>query len=155
MQRLLALCLLCSAFQPFHRPLFADSSSVQQSPAQFRARLSTVPIDVAMQSTIAGRGVVTATLTGTSLTVSGEFTDLKTPATTVRLHASPNKGIRGAAIAELTATTRTSGTISGVVELTAQQIGDLKKGLLYIQLQSQKAPDGNLWGWLLPKEVRR
>ena len=36
------------------------------------------------------------------------------------------------------------------MELSPVQIADLEKGRLYIQLHSEKAPDGNLWGWLLP-----
>ena len=70
---------------------------------QFRARLSTVPIDVAMQSTIAGRGTVTATLAGTTLTVAGDFAGLKTPATVAKIHRGP-KGIRGPAILDLVVT---------------------------------------------------
>jgi hypothetical protein len=30
-------------------------------------------------------------------------------------------------------------------------VADLDKGRLYVQLQSEKAPDGNLWGWLMPQ----
>jgi len=33
--------------------------------------------------------------------------------------------------------------------LTPEQVQSLKKGQLYIQIYSEKAPDGNLWGWLL------
>jgi hypothetical protein len=49
----------------------------------------------------------------------------------------------------------TAGTLSGSFELNAIQIADLEKGRLYVQLHSEKAPDGNLWGWLLPQENRR
>ena len=59
-----------------------------------------------------------------------------------------------ASIGDLTATQATSGTISGSIELTKAQIDDLAAGRLYIQLHSQKAPDGNLWGWLLPQEKK-
>jgi len=31
-------------------------------------------------------------------------------------------------------------------------VTDLEKGRFYVQLHSEKAPDGNLWGWLLPQE---
>ena len=44
-----------------------------------------------------------------------------------------------------------SGEITGVVELTPAQIDDLEKGCVYVQLHSEKAPDGNLWGWLFGK----
>ena len=41
------------------------------------------------------------------------------------------------------------GTISGSFDLTPEQVQYLKQGKLYIQINSEKAPDGTLWGWLL------
>ena len=117
----------------------------------YRARLSVVPIDIAMQATVAGSGSVTATLKGTSLAITGTFGGLKTPATVVRVHRGPRTAMRGPAIGDLTATAATSGTISGTIELTKQQVDDLAAGRLYLQLHSEKAPEGNLWGWLLPE----
>jgi hypothetical protein len=117
----------------------------------YRVRLSVVPIDVAMQATVAGSGSATATLKGTSLTVTGTFSGLKTPATVVRVHRGPRTAMRGPAIGDLTATAATSGTISGTLELSKSQIDDLAAGRLYLQLHSEKAADGNLWGWLLPE----
>lgn len=117
----------------------------------FQARLSTVPMDLGMASTIAGSGSVTATLNGRTLNLSGKFTGLKTAATVARLHRGPNRGLRGTAVAELTATPQTSGEISGTVELSPALVEDLEKGRLYVQLHSEKAPEGNLWGWLLVK----
>ena len=129
--------------------------SVDAQAQQYRARLSMVPIDIAMQATIGGSGSATATLKGSTLTISGTFTGLKTPATVVRVHRSVKPGMRGAPIGDLTATQETSGTISGSIELNKDQIADLAAGRLYIQLHSQKAPDGNLWGWLLTPETRK
>ena len=129
--------------------------SVQAQAPQYRARLSVVPIDIAMQSTIAGSGSATATLKGSTLTISGTFSGLKTAATVARIHRSPKTAMRGPAIGDLTATADTSGTISGSIELTKTQIDDLAAGRLYIQLHSQKAPDGNLWGWLLVAEMKK
>jgi hypothetical protein len=117
----------------------------------FQARLSTVPIDLGMAANIAGTGGVAATLKGRTLSLTGTFKGLKTPATVARLHRSPNRGMRGASFADLTASAATSGEIGGSVELTDVQVEDLEKGRLYVQLHSEKAPDGNLWGWLLPK----
>jgi hypothetical protein len=133
--------------------LFLGSASAQDK-LQFRARLSTVPIDVAMQNNITGRGSVTATLAGKTLTIAGEFADLKTPATLARIHIGP-KGIRGPAALDLTITKATSGTLTGTFQLTPEQIDQLKSSRFYIQVHSEKAPDGNLWGWLLPQEGRR
>ena len=134
----------------------ALATSVHAQAPQYRARLSIVPIDIAMQSTIAGSriGIHTAILKGTTLTINGTFSGLKTPATVARLHRSPRTAMRGAPIGDLTVTAETSGTVSGSIELTKEQIDDLAAGRLYIQLHSQKAPDGNLWGWLLAAEKK-
>jgi hypothetical protein len=107
-----------------------------------------------MQSAVAGRGTVTATLAGATLTIAGTFSDLKTPATVAKIHVGP-KGIRGPAVLDLTVTKAISGTIAGTFELTPEQRDDLRSARLYVQLHSEKAPDGNLWGWLLPHEGRR
>jgi hypothetical protein len=125
-----------------------------QATSKFRARLAPVPIDIVMQSAIAGRGTVTATLAGATLTIAGTFADLKTPATVARIHVGP-KGIRGPAVLDLTVSKATSGTIAGTFELTPEQRDDLRGSRLYVQVHSEKAPDGNLWGWLLPQEARR
>lgn len=125
-----------------------------QSRSQFRARLSTVPIDIAMQNDIAGSGSASAVLEGGKLVVKGAFEGLKTPVTVARIHAGP-KGIRGPAILELKVTGDTRGAIEGEFTLTPQQVDDVMKGRLYIQLHSAKAPDGNLWGWLLPQAGRK
>ena len=60
-----------------------------------------------------------------------------------------------AAIGDLTVSKDTKGVVGGSVELTDQQLQALNKSALYIQIHSEKAPDGNLWGWLLPEEVKK
>jgi CHRD domain len=132
----------------------ASAASLAQTKGQYRARLSTVPIDVAMQATIAGSGAVTATLAGTRLAVSGTYTGLKSAATVAHIHEGP-KGVPGPPVFDLTVSGGTSGNISGTLTLTADQAENLAKGRYYVQLHSEKAPDGNLRGWLLPVENRR
>lgn len=122
-----------------------------ESAAVYAARLSTVPIDLAMAETIAGRGAATATLSGQTLTVTGTFAGLRSPATIVRLHRGPNRGLRGPVLGELRVSAATRGEISGTIELTDAQVEDLQQGRLYLQLHSEGAPEGNLWGWLLAK----
>ena len=134
--------------------VLAMSSLAQAQAPQYRARLSVVPIDLAMQATIAGSGSVTATLKGTTLTITGTFSGLKTAATVARVHRSPRTGMRGVPIGDLTATANTSGALSGAIDLTKDQLDDLAAGRLYVQLHSEKAPDGNLWGWLLAAEKK-
>jgi len=113
-----------------------------------------VPIDIAMQATIAGSGAVTGTLKGSTLTINGTFSGLRTAATVARVHRSPRTAMRGVPIGDLTVTGGTSGTLSGSIELTKEQVEDLAAGRLYVQLHSEKAPDGNLWGWLLAAEKK-
>jgi hypothetical protein len=125
-----------------------------QSATQYRARLSTVPIDLAMQSAVAGRGAVRATLAGRTLTLEGDFAGLVSPATIARVHVSPRKGMRGPAVHDVDADASTTGVIKGQVTLTPDQVEALGAGRLYVQLHSEKAPDGNLWGWLLPEAKR-
>jgi hypothetical protein len=131
-----------------------QTPAMAQDAKTFKGRLSPVPIDLAMANTIAGSGSVTAVLAGTRLSINGTFEGLKSPATTVRLHKG-QKGVRGPAILDLQATPGVSGTISAILDLTPQQVQDLQNSRLYVQLQSEKAPDGNLWGWLLAQETKR
>jgi hypothetical protein len=63
-------------------------------------------------------------------------------------------GVRGPAIGELTISHAPDGSVSGSATLTAEQVDALRKGKLYIQIASEKAPDGNLWGWLFKQEGR-
>ncbi|MBZ5557723.1 MAG: CHRD domain-containing protein [Acidobacteriia bacterium] len=138
--------------------VIATAGVSAQSSKTYRARLSPVALDVAMQATVAGSGSVSAALTGTKLTIAGTFDGLKSPATIAQIHKGPVKGVRGPSIFDLTVSpgsTGTSGSIGGSVTLTPVQIADLEKGRLYVQLHSEKAPDGNLWGWLQPQESKR
>ncbi len=138
MRLLMAVCLVSFGLS------FAASDE-----ETFKARLSTVAIDLSMRANVAGTGSVTARLMGNKLSIAGSFEGLRTPATVARMHVGRVTGVRGPAIFDLTVSAATSGTVSGSVELSAEQIESLKKGRFYVQLSSEKAPDGNLWGWLL------
>jgi len=143
-QRLLGIALICTA-----------ASLAAQSSRIYKARLAPVPIDVSMQATIAGAGGITATRAGGKLTLSGTFEGLRSAATIAQLHKGPVTGVRGPAVGDLVVTKGTSGSISGAIDLTTTLADDLDKGRLYVQLHSEGAPDGNLWGWLLAQESRR
>jgi hypothetical protein len=122
----------------------------------YKTRLSPVAVQ-AFNPAIVGIGTVTATLTGTRLAISGTFEGLNTPATIAQIHKSPKAGIRGPVLLELTVTKGagggTSGSIGGSFDLTPAQVQELAQGRYYVQLHSEKAPEGNLWGWLMePKK---
>ncbi len=74
---------------------------------------------------------------------------MQSPATLAHVHQGVATGVRGPAIGDLTVSNAPGGSITGTLMLIPEQIENLRKGKLYIQIESEKAPDGNLWGWLL------
>ncbi len=125
--------------------------------ADYQASLGPMPLDDQTKAMIAGRGEATATSDGATLTVKGAFHGLPSNATEAHIFISPRAGIPGKQILELQLTKADSGTIAGDFKLTAEQATALRTGKLYIQINSEKAPDsspwgpkGTLWGWLFP-----
>jgi len=125
------------------------SSLVAQEGLTVSVRLTTIPVEPATVEGLTGFGSATASLDGNLLTVTGSFEGLQSAATGARLHEAP-KGLRGPAFVDLDVTSGTSGKIDGNVTLTPEQADRLRGGHVYLQLQSEEAPDGNLRGWLLP-----
>ena len=41
-----------------------------------------------------------------------------------------------------------AGHFSGSVKLSSDQVAALKKQAIYVRIDSEKAPDGNVQGWL-------
>jgi hypothetical protein len=141
--------------QNTQKPQSGRTGPAAQGARTFTARLAPVPRDAAMMASITGGGTVSAVLTGTKLSITGSFDGLQTPATVARIHKGSKAGVRGDAALDLEVARGTSGTISGTFDLTPAQIADLEQGRLYVQLHSEKAPEGNLWGWLFNQENRR
>jgi hypothetical protein len=116
----------------------------------YASRLTAVAYDGAMRANVQGDGRATATLDDKTLTVTGTFAELPSPATSASLYSGTGIGIPGPAILELKLNGQTDGSLSGTFALNAKQLAALKLGHVYVQINSQKAPEGNLWGWLLP-----
>jgi hypothetical protein len=142
--------------------LLSAAGITAQTGDKYSARLGMVPAaNAAQQASVTGKGAATATLAGTRLTVAGTFEGLPAPATAARLHQGIAKGARGKAIADLTITKAASGTISGTVNLTPEQVEALKVGKIYLQVHSERGipveqgkvqpevDNSNLWGWFL------
>jgi hypothetical protein len=87
------------------------------------------------------------------ISLQGKFSGLSSPATQARLHMGNVMGGIGPAIGGLKIAQAQSGEISGAFTLTPGQIAALKVGKLYVMLDSQSAPKGNLWGWFQPAHV--
>src|ERR1700756_2281841 len=124
-------------------------SAAAQSEEKFKIRITPVPLDGGMRATVTGSGSATATLSGNKLTITGNFEGMPSAATAANIHRGLTTGVRGSPFLDLTVTKAPKGTISGSFDLTAEQVQYLKQGKLYIQINSEKAPEGTLWGWLL------
>ncbi|MDB5704368.1 MAG: hypothetical protein JWN66_1484 [Sphingomonas bacterium] len=115
---------------------------------QYETRLASLPMDMITRDSVAGWGKASAVLSGKTLKVSATFEGLSSNATAAHLRDGIARGARGPVIAPLTVSGATSGTVSGTVTLKPAQLASLRAGRLYVQIDSAKAADGNLWGWL-------
>jgi hypothetical protein len=122
--------------------------SAAQSGDTYKTRLSALPADAKTRPDLAGTGSVTAVLSGTKLTVNGTFEGLRTNAVSAKLHNGIVAGVRGPAFADLTVSKAMSGSVSGSADLNPQQLQNLKKGGIYVQIYTERPTDGTLWGWL-------
>lgn len=125
-------------------------SLAAQTKDAFKTRLTATPADARTRASLAGSGTASATLAGSKLTITGTFEGLVSPATTAEVHSAVAAGVRGPKIAEITVSKAVSGTLSGAVDLTPEQLTSLHKGGIYVLINSEKAPEGVLWGWFLP-----
>ena len=119
---------------------------------KYKIRLAPVPALGVQPATVQGIGSASAELSGKKLSITGSFDKMASPATVAHLCLGPITGVRGNSIMDLMLMktgTGTTGTISGSLDLTPDQIDALKKGKLYIQIHSEGAPMGHLMGWLL------
>ena len=116
----------------------------------FKVRLTPVPIEASTAAKTKGSGSASASLDGSTLTVTGSFAGLQGAATVAALHEGPVLGVRGPSVAEFTVPQSASGSFNATFKLAPAQLQSLHQGRLYLQIHSAAAPDGNLWGWLLP-----
>jgi CHRD domain len=130
-------------------------SAAAEGDQKFKTRLSPVPIDTSMIEVVKGAGSATADLAGRKVTINASFSGLASPATIAQLRQSPDIGLRGPVVGDLTVTKAQAGTVTGTIELKEQQVPLFRKGLFYLQVHSEKAPDGNLWGWFVPDALRK
>lgn len=126
--------------------------------ADYQVNLGPMPLDDETKQVIAGRGEAKISSDGKSMSVTGSFHGLPSNATEGHVFVSPAPGVPGTKILDLDVTKSTSGTISGSHALSPAQAAALRTGRLYIQLNSEKAPDiypwgpkGTLWGWIFPE----
>ena len=140
MSRLSSFTLCSAAVLMLAAPAWAAGYEAELDPAPFDA---TNRADV-----IESIGNVTATLDGNTLTVHGNFSNFTSPATGGSFRIGLAKGVPGDAIGTLSATHARQGEITGSVKLSAAQKAALDRQSLYIRIDSENSPDGNIQGWL-------
>ena len=117
--------------------------------AGYEAELDPTPFDATTRADVIGSiGNVTADLDGNTLTVHGSFSCLTSPATAGSFRIGLAKGVPGDAIGSLTVSHARQGEVSGSIKLSAAQKAARDRQALYLRIDSEKAPDGNLQGWL-------
>jgi CHRD domain len=138
MPRISVLC--AAAFLLAASPAFA---------AGYDAELDPAPFDATNRADVIGSiGNATATLDGNTLTVQGTFSNLKSPATNGTFRIGLAKGVPGDAIGTLMVEHARQGSFSGTIKLTSAQVAALNRESLYVRIDSEKSPEGNLQGWL-------
>ena len=127
--------------------LLTGSRGLAQTATTFKGRLSSVPINAATAGSTLGAGTLVATLQGSVLTIKGTFEGLNSPATSAHVHRE-RPGLRGPDIFALTVTKAVTGTVEGTLTLSTRDKDALQRGWLYVQIQTERNPEGHLRGWL-------
>lgn len=127
--------------------ILSSSYATAQDMNALHGRLSPMPVTSATVKTITGQGQVTAKLNGTTLTIEGQFEGMSSSATMAHIHLGP-KAVPGPVILRLDVSAGSSGTISGSLTLSPEQVRALHAESLYVQIHSETNPEGELRGWL-------
>jgi CHRD domain len=130
--------------------LLAAASLQAVADDSFQFRLSPGSRLVGTRAMSSGSGEVSATLSGNTLSLDGKYEGLLAAPATAQLAMGSAPGVRGPKIADLAISSGASGTVSGKVKLDRKQLALFHKGGLYIEIDSAAAPEGDLWGWVLP-----
>ena len=100
-------------------------------------------------STEGNLGTLYAVLDGKGkIGINGTFEGLKSPATAAYLHKGVD-GQRGPRVMEMTVSKGTHGVVKGDITLSTNDIAELQKNLYYVEIVTEKEPDGEVRGWLV------
>ena len=122
-----------------------------QAGEKFEARLSIVPVDAVTARTISGSGSVEAVLMDNTLFIAGVFEGVSSPSVAAHIHVAA-KGLRGPVAFNLSISENATGALRGRLELNETQINELRDGRYYVQVHTERNPDGEIRGWLLKEE---
>ncbi len=130
------------------------SGGIAQEATTYGDHLGTIPVSNINRAKVSGLGSVSATLAGTTLTIEGDYAGLSAAATGVAVYAG-STGQMG--VDQIKTSTNigtivaggTEGTFSGTVELTEDQIALLNGNGIFVVVQTEANPDGEIRGWLV------
>jgi hypothetical protein len=134
--------------------LFSSALLAASLPAQaanmneLHGRLSPMPVTALTVKTITGGGGFLASLSGNTLTITGQFEGMNSAATSAHVHQGP-KAQPGPVAFAIEVSQSTNGSVGGEVSLTPELIEALHSESLYIQIHSEGNPAGELRGWIL------
>lgn len=117
-------------------------------------RLDSVAYTNETRHLVSGEGRVTATiLGGRTVTLTGAYSGLASPATSIRVLKGPRTGVPGREELALftVAKPSTSGEFSQTLRLSKMNMSALAAGQIYLQIATESAPDGAIWGWIIRK----
>lgn len=128
------------------------AAAVAAQPRQtFSVRLAPLPASPRDYLAMRGQGRGTASLEGRTLTIKATFEGLSSPAASAAIrHAIP--GLRGPVMFPLPVSKTTDGSIETTITLTPAQVEELKRGRYYLQIDTEKNPEGHVRGWLWLQE---
>ena len=101
--------------------------------------------------TTPARGSTTATLDGSTLDYTVQFSGLSGPATGAHFHGPAAPG-QNAGVQVNIGQAGLASPIKGRAQLTDQQVADLKAGRLYVNIHTARNPNGELRGQVTPTQ---
>jgi hypothetical protein len=80
--------------------------------------------------------------------INGTFEGLASPAVAAYLHKGVD-GQRGPRVMAMTVSKNTRGVVKGDITLSPAEIADLQKNVYYVEIVTEKTPDGDVRGWIV------
>lgn len=135
---------------------FAWGVAASSDVTSYHTSLEAVAFTMETRALVTGSGSVQATRIAARAEFRGSFAGLAAPATRVTVRLGSGVGVPGEEIAALSvAPSLRAGSFEGAVELSAAQLAGLRSGHVYVRVDTETAPEGALWGWLMSHPGRR
>lgn len=118
------------------------------------ARLDSVAFTNETRNLVSGVGGVVATISdGGVVTLIGNYSGLASPATSIVVLKGPRTGVPGQErlAAFPIKQPSTSGSFSEHIRMSNSNLAALVAGQIYLQVLTETAPDGAIWGWIIRK----